>query len=240
MTEVPSFEETDRTFGGATGMLVTWCPWPDKGVPCKRAGEHARSWSRWSTSIFMYLSASTDLDQTREIILSPASHPLAKKHFQNEETGGLAQKSIRFSMAHGGVLILRGQESRANWDMTHLPSVPKYEPIDARGDFFLELESVHPLRFLEEKKLRPPVRDSDGVSREMHFTPLFFNYDLKLAPALCEPNEQPANVAPPPPLPPKKAEPAPKKKRKPAKKRAKNGPPPKTQKVDDEDDDEEE
>jgi hypothetical protein len=111
MTEVPSFTETDRTFGGATGLLVSWCPWPDKGVPCKRAGEHARSWAGWKTAVFMYLSASPKPEgKTREICLSPAGHALARTHFERDETEGAKQKAIRFRMEHGSVLVLRGNE----------------------------------------------------------------------------------------------------------------------------------
>lgn len=240
LTEVPSFNDTDRTFGGATGMLVTWCPWPDKGVPCTRSGEHARTWYRRDLSVFMYLSASSPVPGSeggpvREVVLSPSGHPLAQKHFQSEETGGLAQKSIRFSMVHGSVLILRGAESRCNWDMTHLPSVCVMhgDVADARGDFFLELEPIHAIRYLDEKRIRPPVRDAEGICREIHYTPLFFNYDAKLAPAACVPNEQAPPPPPPPPPPPsKKTEeqkpPTPAKKRKPAKKRAKKVSEPKT------------
>jgi hypothetical protein len=86
--------------------------------------------------------------------------------------------------------------------MTHYPTAvdPATYNIDSDGggDFFLEFESVHPLRQLDEKKLRPPIREAQALAAEMRFTPLFFNYDLNPAPVAFQPNEQP----PPPPPPP--------------------------------------
>lgn len=96
--------------------------------------------------------------------------------------------------------------------MTHYPTAvdPATYNIDSDGggDFFLEFESVHPLRQLDEKKLRPPIREAQALAAEMRFTPLFFNYDLNPAPVAFQPNEQP----PPPPPPAIKERPVVKKK----------------------------
>lgn len=238
MVEVPTFTDMDRMRGGATGLLVSWCPWPDKGIPCKRQGEHARAWSGWDTAVFMYLSNSArlpsgaesepDKQRTREIVFSPATHPFARAHFQSDETERTPQKSVRFRMEHGSLLILRGAASHSFWDMTHSPSpVVNEGEIGAHdgGDFFLEFESIHPLKYLEERKQRPPVRTAAGIAEEMRFTPLFFNYDVHPAPAVCQPNEQPT-PPPPPPVQPqagdKKA--ASKRKRAPAKKKKRERP----------------
>lgn len=253
MVEVPTFTDVDRMRGGATGVLVTWCPWPDKGIPCKRQGEHARAWSLWNTAVFMYLSNAASGDdkdkgdgndkdgeeRTREIVLSPASHPLARAHFQSDEIEKTHQKSVRFKMGHGSLLILRGSSSHAFWDMTHLPSPVPSNTTDATptsrydgGDFFLEFESIHPLKYLEERRHRPPIRTREGIAEELRFTPLFFNYDAHPAPLVCVPNEQP--LPPPPvkaesPVKTKKKAAAPRKKRAPAKKRARSPQPQQSQ-----------
>ena len=245
MTEVPSFDNTDRTFGGATGLLVSWCPWPGLGIPWKRTGEHARDWAAWQTTIFVYLSDKVG-DNLHEICLSPSQYPAAQKHFESEDVKKTKQKSISFQMQHGSVLILRGKESHSCWDMTHSPSISLDAPagrdnddemvdLAYRGDFFLEFESIHPLRFLNEKRLRPPVRIADAVKSEKRLTPLFFHVSDQKPPAVLDLNEQP----PPPPKAnetPAPASPIKKKKRAPAKKRARPAPKKKADQEEEEED----
>jgi hypothetical protein len=248
MTEVPSFDNTDRTFGGATGLLVSWCPWPHLGVPVKRTGEHARDWAAWQTTIFVYLSdGKVGDDAIHEIRLSPSQYPGAQKHFESDEIKRTKQKSISFQMQHGSVLILRGKESHSCWDMTHSPSRSSFVTadgdngemvrLDTRGYFFLEFESIHPLRFLNEKRLRPAVRVAEAIDIEKRLTPLFFHVSEQKPPAVIDLNEQPP---PPPPKAieterPGPASPLKKKKKAPAKKRARPAP---KKKVEQEDEDE--